>query len=321
MRPRRIGFTLVELLVVIAIIGILIALLLPAVQAAREAARRMQCGNNVKQISLAIHGYNDNYKTIPYNFSNYRFTPGGYAATEKGISWMTGILPYVEQKILYSRLDFGQPVGSPSNLPVYQSPVPAFLCPSDSLTSGGRMPGAPYTGCCDDTKWWVEERLAVTNYKACAGANWNSCGFRHSTTAGRFSGSVNGFEQGTGIIIRNWNAPADLVVTRFGDIRDGLSNTFAVGEAVPYWCGWTEWGWSNGNTASCGVPLNYGKGQIDLHARWNNSGCSYIFFSLHPGGATFSMVDGSVRFVADNIDFTLYKSLATISGAEALQSP
>ena len=106
-RSQRTGFTLVELLVVIAIIGILVALLLPAVQAAREAARRMQCTNNVKNLSLACHNYHDTYKTMPQNYSTWGGAFARHTIDGRSQSWMVAVLPFIEQQPLYDQIDFG----------------------------------------------------------------------------------------------------------------------------------------------------------------------------------------------------------------------
>ena len=167
LRRRRCGFTLVELLVVIAIIGVLVALLLPAVQAAREAARRSQCSNNLKQIGIALHNYHDVYLAFPMNYRPAGNTFTTQYATE---GWMKAILPFIEQRPL---ADGTLPAASMSvagNLVASDTVIKAYLCPSDGLTRGGnrnnRSDGNEAAGT-------FRTRLkAVTNYKACSGANW-----------------------------------------------------------------------------------------------------------------------------------------------------
>src|SRR5882724_6154407 len=136
----RRAFTLVELLVVIAIIGVLVALLLPAVQAAREAARRMKCVANEKQIVLAFHNYHDIHKQFPINVSSHP----DYTRTAKQGSWHSAILPFIEQQALFNRIDVNLPIGDidnrNTNTDVAQTPVKIFLCPSDD-TKGGVMIG------------------------------------------------------------------------------------------------------------------------------------------------------------------------------------
>src|SRR6188474_2972552 len=149
----RRGFTLVELLVVIAIIGVLVALLLPAVQSAREAARRTQCTNNMKQIGLACHNFHDTYGTVP-NIVSYTPTGGGGTTGGFGSGWgfLPFLLPYVEQKALFDTINFNSNVCCNSLKQVHNAYIPAFSCPSDPL--GKRyMPdrGLPATSCNDGT--------------------------------------------------------------------------------------------------------------------------------------------------------------------------
>ena len=294
----RPGFTLVELLVVLAIIGLLVALILPAVQQAREAARRVQCKSNLKQLGLALHNYHDVHRIFPINYGS-----GNYDATNRGASWMQMILPYIEQQNLYGRIRFGSAVEDPVNAEVAASPIPLFLCPSDS--NEGRM----------DFRANVGGILGLQNYKACAGSNWNWGDFSPVTSkSGRNADNPDGLEHGNGLICRGGNGHP--VTTRLADVRDGSTTTFALGEAVPEWCRHTWWYWFNATTATCAIPLNY-KQEPDLQIVgegdwWHN----YSFLSRHEAGAHFAMVDGSVRFVSDSIDRNIYSALGTISGSE-----
>jgi prepilin-type N-terminal cleavage/methylation domain-containing protein len=197
---RRRGFTLIELLVVIAIIGILVSLLLPAVQQAREAARRTQCKNNLKQLGLALHNYESTFKCFPMaNAQNY-------VANVQGFSPQARLLPYVEQTNLQNLLDFTQPaftgpwnnlVPNPQFLAAFAMPLPLMLCPSDS---------------------------APTQNVGSAGAIYGGTNYMMSTGSGT----------GTNYDIR-W--PTDGVIyenssTRFSDIRDGASNTVFMSESI-----------------------------------------------------------------------------------------
>jgi prepilin-type N-terminal cleavage/methylation domain-containing protein/prepilin-type processing-associated H-X9-DG protein len=329
----RLGFTLVELLVVITIIGILIALLLPAVQAAREAARRMQCTNNLKQLTLAWHNYSSSFGSFPVNYQ-----PAGtvYTATYSTCSWMQAILPQIEMEGLYSTLPPGQPLGRPTDPPSsanhrsYQAArtaVSAYRCPSDAASDNGLL-GTRSDGA-GPTQLDPNELRAVTNYKACCGNNFiDGSTWANKSPAGRWANDGNVLIHCNGVICSNSisGAPSDPMIvrantTRPDDIKDGLANTFAIGEVLPANSVWTWWFCNNATVATCAIPLNYRwptigtpTGTMDWTSNWGFS-CS------HPGGAGFSMCDGSVTFVSDNIDLGIYRALATIDAGETAQVP
>jgi len=306
-RARR-AFTLVELLVVITIIGILIALLLPAVQAAREAARRITCTNNLKQLALALHNYHAAFQTFPINYGGN----GGDATNNTGHTWFTGILPYIEQQALFDKINFAavNGIGDANNTLVSKTPIKGLLCPTDSTRTG--IMGNRSNG--------GGER-AINNYKSVAGGNWNAGDHTGvSWPRGKWANNPDGLDYGNGLICRNWSNQ-EQNYTSINDVRDGTSNTLAIGECVPAWCQWTWWYFPDASTATCGIPLNYRKGQIDLEASAGDQGNNYSFFSQHSGGANFARADGSVGFIMDSIDINLYHSLATISGGEADQAP
>jgi prepilin-type N-terminal cleavage/methylation domain-containing protein len=324
--PR--GFTLVELLVVIAIIGVLVALLLPAVQAAREAARRMSCGNNLKQLGLAVHNYHDTHRAMPLNYGQWAMMD---PLDGRSSSWMTQILPFIEQQNLYDQIDFRFGVrNDPRNLNldtpapmsnafVAKAIVPPFLCPSDGENRGGRMASRANFG----HEW------GVNNYKGVAGANWAwgafivNAGPHASGPHG--ANQPNGLERGNGIFFRSDNYdPRHTMAT----ISDGTSNTLMIGEAVPRWCTHTWWWWFNGVTATAAVPLNQnalcqvtGNRIVDLNACWGDWPNNYSFMSRHPGGGQFTLADASVRFVQENINIEIYRSLATMASGETAAFP
>lgn len=333
----RSGFTLVELLVVIAIIGVLVALLLPAVQAAREAARRMSCGNNMKQLGLALHNYHDTYDTFPMD-AVYVGNPKGtqamgapWTAPDGGIghqrmyTWCTLILPFMEQQPLHDRINFStvgynQPIASGANsnpnevVPLQSIQLEAYLCPSDLNFSGPEQ----YHG------------FAVTSYAGNAG--WDR--FRRSFGEQRIAGPFSHFD-----------------AIRMADFSDGQSNTILLGEVTVggYCCrpgptGETRWQGGSGKIRSVRqsrvaralliTPASYdhnhawtlAAGQGELLRADGSPGRIWAPFarspylltpiyydhyamnvewpgagSMHPGGAQFTLGDASTRFIPETI--------------------
>jgi prepilin-type N-terminal cleavage/methylation domain-containing protein/prepilin-type processing-associated H-X9-DG protein len=318
---RTCGFTLVELLVVIAIIGVLVALLLPAVQAAREAARRAQCSNNLKQIGISLHNYHDTYLSFPMNYRPSGTTFQTNYATE---GWMKAILPFLEQKPLSDTTTPAAPMSLTGNLAASDTVIKTYLCPSDGITSAGKM--ATRSDGNEPAGTFRTRVKAVNNYKACCGANW-AWTFVNTTNA-RWPNDGNGLIHCDGFICSNSHGagPSNMVdvqrnLLRMASIQDGTSNTFAVGEAIPAWSDWTWWYCQNASVATCAIPLNYRRGIDQLQSFAGNWDRNFGFYSLHPGGAQFVMVDGSVRFVADTINTATYRALATTMGGETVQNP
>lgn len=335
-RVRR-AFTLVELLVVIAIIGILIALLLPAVQRVREAARRVQCSKNVSELLKAIQNYEGRMESFPINWG--AASGSSHPATVKGRSWLTEILPDVEQVALEKQIARGMPAGYSSgtknNFLAACTAVQAFICPSD--THDGTLEGQLLSSA---------GAVGVTNYKACAGSNfgenhhkyqsyWGSPKFRHRKEdygaqfkRGRNWNKYDGLDYGDGVICRGQGgADGKPIKTYTYEIQrsDGMSNTFAVGEAVPALCNWSAWYWFDGVTATCAIPLNYEKPEMQDTEFANDMANNYSFRSRHSNGANFGMCDGSARFISDEIcgdgsreDMRVYRYLATIDGGEVI---
>lgn len=305
LHPRKRAFTLVELLVVIAIIGILVALLLPAVQAAREAGRRSSCSNNLKQLGLAIHNYHDTLKSFPVGNST-----GGASGPDMNRSWIVGALPYFEQSTIYNAMNLALdglenttagPTGK-TNLQLIQQPLPTVLCPSD----------ADSTQVINRADSAASIPLALTNYAGVVGDHRNGSGTGFDFGGGQFYDYGNGAD--TAGRCRGSFSRAGYS-TKLSAITDGTSNTIIVGEVIPVWCLWQDWG--HQNFATTAFPINHRNSEFQsgaLGAGDANNGIT--FRSRHPGGAQFVLGDASARFIAQTIDFTVYRALASRAGGE-----
>jgi len=276
---RRSAFTLVELLVVIAIIGILIALLLPAVQAAREAARRMQCTNNLKQIGLALHNYHDTFKTFPPGWIVYEDASEDPIKDVAMFGWGTFVLPYMEQKPLYDQLAPDQKTlqevidNVTGGVALLQTPIDSYTCPSSKSDSLN-----------DDTDF-DGTALATSNYIGCRGFTDKRDNYANN-----------------GVLFGGCGKAGRGKSVSFSKITDGTSNVFAAGERpqrarAGVWCGVEKVNNKNAvavATGVCSYKMNY-PGNDDEARRG--------FGSEHPDGANFLLCDGSVQFVSDLIEF------------------
>ncbi len=346
MQARRQGFTLVELLVVIAIIGILVALLLPAVQAAREAARRMSCGNNLKQIGLALHNYHDTYKSFPP--ARVRCAPGRTTNcwTTSNISWEARILPFMEQQPLHDQIDYHRyPGWSGVNTQVMNKVVPSYLCPSDpgkgrftweDANGNKRVGGLP------------NRDSAPTNYVGCIGPD-------------KLLRTRSGESKGIFVEARYRNANDRGETMTLADVLDGTSNTVVVSECIisfPYRAvnaSGTNSFTGIDNTADsvfinangCGIGgtttnsrrqrgYSWFRGEhpssdhfstlMTPNSRWTDCGnntdrAMFTARSVHPGGVQATMGDGSVTFVADTIDFRVWRWTGGRADGEAVSLP
>jgi prepilin-type N-terminal cleavage/methylation domain-containing protein/prepilin-type processing-associated H-X9-DG protein len=305
---RRVGFTLIELLVVIAIIAVLIGLLLPAVQKVREAASRMQCSNNLKQIGLACHTYHDAFNYFPINRVGNYDQPnafGGWGPTSKDWSWLSALLPFIEQNNLHTSGNI--PNVAVNSTTAIQQTVPTFHCPSDSLPNQ-----------INTNVYWGGLLVGTTNYFSVGGANQAYGTFVNIGVNGQYEP----FWKGDGIIYyMNWEKP-----NRMADVTDGTSNTWLVGERAwnsamncpGCWSG--EWGWAGSINLTCAIPLNY-SAPIGNKSPANYWPDQYGFTSRHSGGANFARADGSVVFVSDSIALPTYRAMATLNGGEVASYP
>jgi prepilin-type N-terminal cleavage/methylation domain-containing protein/prepilin-type processing-associated H-X9-DG protein len=327
--PLRRAFTLVELLVVITIIGILIALLLPAVQAAREAARRMQCSNNLKQLGIALHGYNGTYNCLPAGavFFNVATGPGAHGANRQ--TWMVPLYPFIEQQAIYDKYQpnlvggggsnwAGTANTQPPNGPGCQ-PIAALLCPSDGLAGTTRTHGAGPTA----------QRIALSNYMAFMGNQPYTNGLPASNPAHKTPASKKAVF-GIGV----WR--------NFSEVRDGTSNSLMLGEyltgvARPALPGDDEqrgevWADEAGCSQIMTANTPNSSAEDALEWCWNdpslNLPCHPVgddecaaARSRHPGGVNVVMADSSTQWASDGISLLVWQALGSIDGGEVIQNP
>jgi prepilin-type N-terminal cleavage/methylation domain-containing protein/prepilin-type processing-associated H-X9-DG protein len=328
MANRR-AFTLIELLVVIAIIGILVGLLVPAVQKVREAAACTQCVNNLKQIGLALQGYHDVNKSFPSGYvdgnTDTNSTPDNDVGP--GWGWASFLLPYLEQGGVYNQINFTVPVGSGVNTAVSQLPLAIYQCPSDPYQQAVPVYDSSFSK--------PVATVAHGNYFGCNG--WEECfnGASGNPQGGSgMDGLTGGIGQaGVGVFYRNSN-------TRIASITDGLSNTIFVGErsgnhAPGTWTGAVAGGrcpaWMATQPPSPYTPppgpaydnADFGEALVLAHCNAthvpNADFPIYdpdVYYSMHPGGANFLFGDGSVHFLTSGINPDTYQALATIAGGE-----
>jgi len=290
-QSRRHGFTLIELLVVIAIIAVLIALLLPAVQQAREAARRSQCKNNLKQLGLGLHNYHDTYTAFP---------PG--AITSHSMGWTTFILPYIDQAPLYQKFNWIAPgtYQAAQRVELGRTRISVYLCPSSS------SPLSLLTA--DNERGYTQHYVAISGPKG-----------RHPETGNNYDAVYT--TQARGGVATQGFMRANGAGLRMREITDGLTNTLSLGESS-----WNEKqcyrNWVRGGiSSSTDYWMDCCKNVTNsINSGWNNSGTTnwndVSYGSEHTGGAQFLLGDGSVRFISENIDFGTYLALASRNGGE-----
>lgn len=305
---KKSAFTLIELLVVIAIIAILIGLLLPAVQKVREAAAKVQCQNNLKQLALGVHSYISTHQAFPMSTSPWTEGPTP-KAPNNGFGWIFRTLPFLEQESLYKQIIpyesgsmfAGGGILDPGCRTAIATPVKMLYCPSD----GSALPGSPV-----ETKMFQFDpiKVTLTNYKGSMGDN--RMGGSGSIHQGRMP-DCHSSNPCPGIFFRN----SYQGVVRLSNIKDGTSNTMMIGEDTPIENYHSAAFYANGDYASTHAPLNYVPKPSTPGDWWN----VISFRSKHSGGASFAFADGGVKYLTNNIDYTnVYKPLSTKDAEEVI---
>jgi prepilin-type N-terminal cleavage/methylation domain-containing protein/prepilin-type processing-associated H-X9-DG protein len=302
------GFTLIEVLVVITVVSLLIALLLPAVQSAREASRRLQCANNLKQLGLALHGYHGSMDAFPPAYIS-AVQPGEVNYPELGPGWGWGamILPQLEQRPLFDSINFGRQITDATSITARQGVIAAYLCPSSTPLGPVRVTGD------ESQKIILVADLAASQYIASAGQG----------EVEEVPGSNNG------LLFRNSRVS-------FRDATDGLSQTLLAGErsrnladatwvgAVPsgHACTNPSWPVRDCATSNVMVMANTGPWPDEPWVNVPNHKGSKAddYWSLHPGGCNFLLGDGSVRFIKETVNPTVFSALASRAGGEVVGS-
>ncbi len=308
------GFTLVELLVVIAIIGVMVGLLLPAVQ----AARRMQCGNNLKQLTLAMHNYESTYKTLPPS----RITTG-----LSRHSWSAFMLPFIEQAQVYDIYNFNVRWSDPLNYPATTTTIPGFVCPS---SPSGRM---------------IPDAAAQARHVPVPPGGFGPSDYSSTNELRRSFYISNGMPLPPGIQRGMPGAMNRNANTRFADILDGLSNTMLFAErsgrpeiyvaqkrplgiVVGDGWGWVDFDNTSGSVNGAsqdGMIINRTRNDAPVFTTDRIGGPCAInctnsseYYSFHPGGMNISLVDGSVRFLSDSVNAQILSAVITRAGREVI---
>jgi prepilin-type N-terminal cleavage/methylation domain-containing protein len=339
------AFTLVELLVVIAIIGVLIALLLPAVQAAREAARRMSCSNNLKQLSLAAHNYHDKTKSFPQNEIGWvGFWPAdsfnwGGMLYNRG-SFLVGLLPFIEQQSLYEAVDLkGNTMQSmvDTNTYVFEKWISTFCCPSSGMM-GNYLAETQTTATkiTEPTGTDPPYNRALTSYSNCIGNVAFNGGCSTVLNYASLVGHISVNNHGSDYVRPSAYLPGVINhlawSASFSDIDDGTSNTILLGEIYvdkDNQHHHSRGGWMHPNalwhTTTCGINIGTKKypgvcgcPTLDGAGGW---ACDLGYESKHVGGAMFTTADASVHFISQTIDYTTFQYLGTRNDKQSVSLP
>ncbi len=345
----RRGFTLVELLVVIAIIGVLVGLLLPAVQSAREAARRSQCLNNLKQVGLAFHNVASAQKDVlPYskdpmraNGNDLGWTKWNIPEQDASFSWIVMCLPYMEEQALYDQIRFDQQVTGGANLAVAQQKIEMLLCPSNGMVVNRTMWGENEGGA-------DMPQAARMDYSGSLGhiwGGWKDCGsvpdFNESDPRWVASGRTGDSRFTKGGAGTPWMSQQNLTECseringvfsyagskKLGDLVDGTSQSIAVFENY-HFRGYNNGVWDSRTPDECASWFSAIGAVHTLRNPLNNKNPTWLqghgdrrcagWSSNHPGGATALKADGSVKFYTDDIDHWVRYGISTASGGEVV---
>lgn len=325
----RRGFTLVELLVVIAIIGVLVALLLPAVQAAREAARRSSCSNKLRQLAIGLHNHHDTVNKFPPGAERdvlRQPNPMNLTTTIFGTSWIVFTLPFIEQKPLYDQYRFDLGYNTVENISTVGTVVvPTLYCPSGPDARRYLDPNSPNAGTAVTTHYYgvMGPGGDSDNHTLVLGNDTYTYrrGDATSNAAWSYHGILSQFRGVAGSI-------SSFRVVRMADIIDGTTNTLMLGEIsrqMPQnYCSPTSHHfrtWIRGNNGGSGATKNVKFPINSTYYNCSNNFNDISFMSEHPNGALFALGDASVRFIPQTIDLTVYKMSASMNGEENVQLP
>ncbi len=303
------GFTLIELLVVVSVIALIVALLMPAVQQAREAARKTACRNNLKQIGIAFHSYETSHRVFPKGGAGVVSLTNPAVNTRWTLSWGAAILPHLDQLPLFESINQDETYLHEDNHVPGRTVLPVYLCPTNSHLELFRPNGDTPSS---------NVQFARTDY----GGNYGERGLRcypDSNCQNNYADTGHPNSGGRGMLLIGTDP-----VVRLVDVKDGTTHTLMVGEAPEglhsLWIG-------HKNVFDQSAPLN---AQTDSDSDWQSchpifaskpgNFCDYgqEFHSYHSGGANFLAVDGSVKFVSENLDLTIFSALLSRAGGEVI---